>query len=284
MAVPAVSVVIPVYNRAAYVVQAVRSALDQTLSPLEVLVVDDGSEDGSPELVEALGHERIKLLRLEHAGAPAARNRGIAEARGDFLLWLDSDDVLEPGTIATYAEALEEFPRAEVLYGKLAVVYPDLSPMDTLLARDYYGRNPELMRELFFANPIPNVATLVKKDCYERAGNYDESFPRAHDYEFWTRLAPKAHFKHVRRVVARYRWHTANITAGAGDKDRGPDLRVVLAHIERCGLESLFPELLQGPVERREDVLGRIEERLRSLDPDGPAGAIAVRLRQKYAS
>lgn len=284
MHVPAVSVVIPVYNRAACVVQAVASALGQALSPLEVVVVDDGSEDGSAEAVEAVGDERVRLFRLEHAGAPAARNRGVAEARGDFILWLDSDDVLEPGAIAAYAEGLAEFSGAEVLYGKLSVVYPDLSPMDTLLARDYYGRNGELMRELVFANPIPNVATMVKKGCYERVGGYDESFPRAHDYEFWTRLAAKAHFKYVRRLVARYRWHLDNITAGAGSKDRQPDLRVVLAHIERCGVERLFPELVQGPAGRREEVLGRIEERLKALDTDGRGATFAARLREKYAS
>lgn len=284
MSAPLVSIVIPVYNHATYVGQAVKSALAQTLAPLEVLVLDDGSTDGSAEVVEAIKDPKLRLVRLEHAGAPAARNRGVAEAWGDFILWLDSDDVLEPGTIQAYAETLAEFPKAEVLHGKLTVTYPDLTPMDTLLGRDWYGRNHDLMRELVFTNPIANNGTMVAKACYGRVGGYDETFPRAHDYEFWTRLAPKAHFKYVRALVTRYRWHETNITGGVTRPDRAHELRIVLAHLERQGPERLFPELAAGPEGAREQIIERIAARIRDLGAPARADELALELRNRFAS
>ena len=283
MKVPGVSIVTPAYNRAAYILDAVYSGLAQTVPPLEIIVVDDGSDDGTPEKVESVQDPMVRLVSLEHAGAPAARNRGVAEARGEFILWLDSDDVLEPGAIRAYAEALADFPKAEVLYGKLTITYPDLTPMDTLLSRDWFGRNAELMRELFFTNPVPNVATMVKRQCYDRVGGYDESYPRAHDYEFWTRLAPKAHFKYLRRLVAKYRWHESNITGGATLPDRTHELRLVLAHLERTGAERLFPELAQADPAGRERVVAAVAQRLAEMGAAEAGLELARSLRDEYS-
>jgi glycosyltransferase involved in cell wall biosynthesis len=283
MMYPGVSIVTPAYNRAAYILDAVRSGLAQTAPLLEIIVVDDGSDDGTPELVESINDPKVRLIRLEHVGAPAARNRGVAEARGEFILWLDSDDVLDPGAIQAYAETLKDFPKAEVLYGKLTITYPDLTPMDTLLSHDWFGRNAELMRELFFINPVPNVGTMVKRECYERVGGYDESYPRAHDYEFWTRLAPKSHFKYVRRQVARYRWHESNLTGGTTLPDRSLELRLVLAHLERAGADRLFPELAQGGPAGRERVITAVAERLAELGAAEAGLELARSLRGEYS-
>ena len=104
-----ISVVIPTYNREATIERAVRSALDQTGDfRLEVLVVDDGSTDGTRQRVEAVGDERVRFIAADHRGACAARNRGIREAKGPYVAFLDSDDTWRPGKLAAQTRLLAE--------------------------------------------------------------------------------------------------------------------------------------------------------------------------------
>jgi cellulose synthase/poly-beta-1,6-N-acetylglucosamine synthase-like glycosyltransferase len=109
------SVVIPLYNKARYVEGAVRSALAQSLPPLEVIVVDDGSTDGGADAVERLGHPQVRVLRQANAGVSAARNAGIAAAQGDWIAFLDADDWHHPLFLANLSRAHRECPHADML-------------------------------------------------------------------------------------------------------------------------------------------------------------------------
>ena len=114
---PLVSIIIPVYNSASFVVEAVRSALDQTYQNIEVIVVDDGSTDNSLSLVESIHDERLRVFSQINQGACVARNRGIAEARGEYIKFLDSDDVLYPEAVASQLEQQSKLGEGEAVFG-----------------------------------------------------------------------------------------------------------------------------------------------------------------------
>ena len=117
-----VSVVIPTFNRARLVRRAVQSALDQSYGRLEVVVVDDGSTDGTRDAIAGIDDDRLHYVRQENAGLPAARNRGIAESTGDFIALLDSDDVWLPWKVEAQLAALAAFPASGMVWTDMVAV------------------------------------------------------------------------------------------------------------------------------------------------------------------
>ena len=240
---PLISVLIPTYNRARYINDAIASALAQSYGNFEVVVVDDGSSDNTAEIVKSIENPRLRYILKEHSGAPATRNRCIVASRGEYLLWLDSDDILMPGTLVNYVTILRKIPGIDVIYGNLLATDDKLNPIRQLTYPDWYGRNHELLVNLFCSNSVPNPATLVKKTCYEQYGNYSLDFPRAHDYEFWSRLAKSAIFKHCDQVVVKWRWHDSNMSTENTNFDTRYDAMVLHGMIKAYSLQELLPTI-----------------------------------------
>lgn len=186
------SVVVPLYNKADYVVESVRSAVSQVPAPLEVIVVDDGSTDGGAERVEALKLPCVRLVRQANAGVAAARNTGIDAASGDWVAFLDADDRFEPGHLAELGRLANQFPSA----GALATGYCRLSrngtrtavarPVGRALVDDFYAWWSRLT--FTCASSIAIKIDLLNQHCIrfpigERLGE---------DQDVWFRVAELA--------------------------------------------------------------------------------------------
>jgi len=239
---PLISVVVPTYNRAQFIEEAIQSALSQDYEAFEVVVVDDGSTDSTAEILATIVDERLRYILKEHSGAPATRNRGIAEARGDLIVWLDSDDILFSGLLSRHASISQQFHDAGVYYGDLIAVDAQLRERQRLQFQDWYGRRDEMLAQSIHGCALPNPGTMVRKWCYEQFGGYAESFPRAHDYELWSRLVGDVEFKHIGGTFCKYRVHGTNLTGGAADLDTSYEARIALGMLERRPLRALFPQ------------------------------------------
>jgi glycosyltransferase involved in cell wall biosynthesis len=237
---PKISIVIPTYNRGNLIEESIRSALEQDAPVHEVLVVDDGSEDDTKAVVGRFPATRVRYLAKKHSGTPETRNAGILQAEGEFLLWLDSDDVLFPGTVAQYLKVLRSVPDADVLYGNLVACDESLRQKHIVQYQDWHGKNSQLLGELIFRNPLPNGGTMVRKHCYERVGQYNPSFRRAEDLEWWSRAAKLLCFKHSSTSVLLWRQARNNLPSA---DDFHFTALAAKELFNRYTLRELFPQI-----------------------------------------
>jgi hypothetical protein len=194
--VPAVSVLTPAFDVARFIGAALDSVLAQTTRDWEMVVVDDGSQDGTAAVVSSRRDPRIRLIRQENAGVSAARNRAIAAARGEAILFLDADDWLAPDALARLSAALHAAPEAVGAYGAFAFVAEDAGPGDPPSRRktgpfpggDILGR---LLVENLFAN---GGHLLLRRDAVKRAGPFLSHVRYGEDWEYWIRLALQGPF------------------------------------------------------------------------------------------
>jgi hypothetical protein len=204
---PLISICIPTYNRALYLGEAISSALAQKYPHFEVLVVDDGSTDGTEAVVRACHDPRLRYVRQDNKGRPAARNRCVREAKGEFILWLDSDDILLGGVLRDYLRALWQTPDVDVLYGDLESVNERLQRLRIEKYHNWYRMPERLLASMVFWNELPNPGTMVRRACFETFGLFDKDFMRAQDYEWFTRICGKVEVRHIGRIVCRWRHH-----------------------------------------------------------------------------
>jgi len=205
-----VSIVMPTHNRAHLIGESIASALKQSLPPYEIIVVDDGSTDETPRIIAGMA-DPVTYLRQANAGKAAALNRGIAAARGDFLLVLDDDDLLPPGALDAHVAALEAQPEAGFAYGRFvrfsgpgetAGESTDFEPLPT---PDEKRLLVQLMQVCF----LPNPAWMVRRAVQLAAGPYDTGLPRGQDYDMILRIAREAPGAYADAVTLYQRTHVS---------------------------------------------------------------------------
>ncbi len=211
-----ISVVIPLYNKENEIERCLRSVVAQSLSPLEILVVDDGCTDASAEKVAALDDERIRLIQQTNQGASAARNRGITEAAGDMVAFLDADDEWKPGFIDAVTQLTERYPSAAIFATGCDIV----EGHDRVVPQRYEGlpTGPEggLIDDFFVSMtrypPVNSSNTLCRRKVFDEVGLFPVGEALAEDWDMWTRIALRYPVAYHPRVEAIYHTGAANRT------------------------------------------------------------------------
>ena len=211
---PRVSVVIPAYNAARTIEQAIESALSQTMGDLELLVVDDGSVDPTAAVVVAHGDSRVKLISRQNGGTSAARNTGIAAATGEWVAFLDADDVWLPDKLERQLAQMERVPGCLASLGSAYLVDDELKP--TALRRCQAVDDP-LLAFLRFENlPAAASSWIVNRALLAKIGGFDTSLARIEDWDFSIRLARHANPICIDAPLTMYRIHGANRSHDVG--------------------------------------------------------------------
>jgi glycosyltransferase involved in cell wall biosynthesis len=205
-----VSVIIPSFNHAPYLRECVDSVLAQDHAPMEVIVVDDGSSDGSVEILRSYG-SRIRLLQQEGGRQARARNLALGVARGEFIAFLDSDDRYRPGRLSAAVAAFKAQPQAALVWADHVLIDEQGASLGEVR---WAPREPDFRRELIAGNPICNATATVRRSVLDEIGGFDERVPRVCDGAAWYQIAARGHaFVHLPQCVLDYRQHGGNDSA-----------------------------------------------------------------------
>jgi glycosyltransferase involved in cell wall biosynthesis len=237
---PVVSVLLAVRDGGAYLGEALASIQDQTLPAWELVVVDDGSTDGTPATLAAAARTdaRIRVFRQERLGLVAALNRAAAEARGEYLARMDADDRAHPQRLARQLDFLTTHPAVGVLGTAVRRIGA---------ARGIWARPEDdatLRAALLFEAPFAHPTVMMRRSVWPAAGEgYREDFRAAEDIDLWERLAPHTRFANLPDALLDYRVHPGQVTAVATDTMARNGARVRERWLHRLGLNPTEAEL-----------------------------------------
>jgi glycosyltransferase involved in cell wall biosynthesis len=206
-----VSVVIPAYNHARYLPQAIESALAQTLAPAEVIVVDDGSTDDTPAVLAPYA-DRVRVVRQPNAGVSAARNHGVSLSTGEAVAFLDADDVWLPRKLELQCARMEADPEV----GLVHVAVQDVDAEGKPLGCHTGGLEGEgIAREmLFFRRPVilgGGSGAMVRRSVFDEVGGFDLDLGTSADWDLYYRIASRSKVAFVPEVLLHYRLHGSNM-------------------------------------------------------------------------
>lgn len=207
---PLVSTIIPTYNRADFVVEAVRSVLNQTYGRLEIIVVDDGSTDDTGGILSEY-RDKIKYIYQERSERSRARNEGVRRAGGDYVAFLDADDIWLPTKVEKQVQVLNERPDVGVVYTGVEFIDLHGHPHDRKLCWDAPVRGA-LYEDLMTHNVIVGSLSgiMVRRECLDRVGLFDESMNICEDLDLYRRIARYYGFYKINLPLVKIRIHGDN--------------------------------------------------------------------------
>lgn len=257
MTAPRVTVVMSVYNDASFVAEAMRSVLAQTFTGFELIVIDDGSTDESASIVRSFSDPRVRLLAQPNAGLAVSLNRGIAEARGEYIARQDSDDVSEPDRLRRQVELLDARPDV-VLAGTNATVLEETGERVTATSLPLDDA-PIRLSLRTGANPFVHGSVMFRCEAATEAGLYRPAFKQAQDRDLWLRIAERGKLANLADTLYCWRLRRGGVGASkyedqrdysrlarlcAEQRERGlPEPPLILSSVQRKWTRLFFSRL-----------------------------------------
>lgn len=235
--IPTVSIVIPAYNHAGYLREAIDSVLGQDYGAVELIVLDDGSTDNTLEVLRSYG-SRFRWETQRNMGQAATLAKGWALASGDVLGYLSADDRLEPMAVSETVGVLESQPGLVAAYPDFNLIDPDSRVVRRVEAPDY-----DYSKMLSEVVCLPGPGSLFRRLAYDRAGAWDPRLRQMPDYDFWLRLGLYGPFVRIPKVLASFRVHNASQTFGPVSVERANEPAMI---VSRIFAHADFPVQLQS--------------------------------------
>lgn len=238
---PLISVVMPAYNSEKFIAEAINSVLNQNYQPIELIIIDDGSTDNTSKIIKKFGH-LVRLIQQNNAGPAAARNKGVFEAKGELLAFIDADDVWHPEKLLTQVSYLKKNPNIGICFGRKFEWIPDklgnypartdfsLIPCSEKIIKNQSGW---IYPQMLLSSVIHIVSALIRRDVWEKLGGMDEHLRCGEDYDFFIRASRIVEVAAIDQYLSWYRKHPSSITYRARPEVDEAD--VVLSAIERFG-------------------------------------------------
>jgi glycosyltransferase involved in cell wall biosynthesis len=268
---PKVSVMTPVYNGARYIEEALDSLLAQTLQDWESVVIDDGSTDDTPSILRKYTDPRIKVHRQANGGEAAARNAALDRAAGEYLAFLDADDLYNPNALAAMTGYLDANPQVGAVFSDGIICDEKKQPLLRITEQRPGIYTGEILEALVLDPSVVSVpiCTMVRLATVKENGiRFDRDLVIGPDYDFWIQVARFTKFGYLDEVTCQYRVHQTNITRTSGMKKRKADLargKLKVMNSDWFGTLSvstrygffyqLLASLMSGETEKQRDVL-----------------------------
>lgn len=208
---PVISVIVPAYNAEKTILETIQSLQKQTFSDFEIIVINDGSTDGTVELLKTIDDLRLKVFSYENGGLPVARNRGIDRATGEFITFIDADDLWTPDKLELQLAALQKHPEAGVAYSWTAFIN---EKSEYLYAWEPLHYDGDVYPQLLIRNFISSGSNvMVRRKFIEAAGKFDPTLKSAEDWDYYLRLAALCPFVLVPHYQILYRRSSQSMTS-----------------------------------------------------------------------
>ncbi len=214
---PQISVVIPVYNREQTIERAIDSVLAQERLPEEIIVVDDGSTDNTPEILNAY-HTKIQVVRQSNKGVSAARNRGVELARGKWIAFLDSDDEWLPDKLQKQMTYLEQHPNTRILQTDERWIRNN---MRVNPGKKYFKKSGNIFKNCLKTCIVGPSTVICERSLLKEKGGFDENLPVCEDYDLWLRIAAKHPIPLIKQtLIIKYGGHPDQLSLSTPGMDR----------------------------------------------------------------
>jgi glycosyltransferase involved in cell wall biosynthesis len=243
---PLVSVILPTYNREHFLGESIRSVLLQTYRNFELIVVDDGSTDGSHALVASLAPD-ARYFWQSNAGASAARNRGLTEARGELIAFIDSDDLWHVDKLARQVAFLCAHPSVGVVYTSKRVIDEHGAVIGGQSTQMHSGRVTE---SLFQHGFVRMSSVVMQRDVMDRVGCFDPTLVVAEDYQYFLRASLAVEFAAIHAPLVCHRRSPGQLTSAKGDNSLARYRMRLRFYRDQGGQEVIRPRIAQRTLAR----------------------------------